>query len=72
VGGYNITGSSFDMNICLETNQVEWLCTIDEEETFDITQVNGNLWNKWSPSPATAGMIGLGVYSNVWELVGTP
>ena len=28
VSGYNITGSNYDMNVCLESNSEPWMCTV--------------------------------------------
>lgn len=67
VDGYKVSGYSYDQAVCLKPQAQNPLCTPWYSPFLVVDTISSNNWNFGAPS--TAGVIGLGDNSAVWDIL---
>jgi hypothetical protein len=68
--GYSTSGEIYSADICLQTRDTPFFCTIYNQEFYVADQVTNDAWNYGSK--ADAGTVGFGAGSPVWTIVSDP
>lgn len=68
--GYNTSGEIYSAEVCLNTKDTPFFCTVYNQEFYVAEQVMDDNWNYGSK--ADSGTVGLGASSPVWAIVSQP
>jgi len=68
--GYNTSGEIYSAEVCLNTQDTPFFCTIYNQEFYVADMVYDDAWNYGSK--ANAGSVGFGAGSPVWAIVSNP
>lgn len=69
-GGFNTTGYIYNSSVCVSASTVDYFCSTENEEFYVADSVYNDNWNYGND--AGAGIVGLGMNSPVWTILGSP